>query len=410
MVWVPVTQADRELVFSHLAAILQSQPFRHSKRYPALLAHCVQYSLDGDLDKLRERRLGVELFGRGAEYDTGVDPIVRVTAAEVRRRLAQFYDGEGAESQLLLELPTGSYVVRFSHDGQPNSSVVPKAEPVELITVERQAELHGTSGQLTTADVPNPITESSTEKSFSLWLLAFAVVIATLVAAWFWRSKKVSPLWDGISNAAGGQTTLVLGQLPSAAQSSGDEPLNGNIFSAGDSVSVEGASSAVNLCSALARLGGNCRVREAANIDLSDLQGRSSILVGAYNDPWALRITGALPYKFGPLACKCIVESRTGETLGTVDFSLPRSKVAVDYSVIARFHSEVTDGPVMVVAGVAPMSTQAAAEFVTSPDRIDEALRYAPRSWRGQNVEVVLATEIVNGVPGHTKIVRTAFW
>ena len=51
----------------------------------------VQRALSGELETLSERMIGVELFGRPADYDTSNDAVVRVRAAEVRKRLAQYY-------------------------------------------------------------------------------------------------------------------------------------------------------------------------------------------------------------------------------------------------------------------------------------------------------------------------------
>ena len=117
-----------------------------------------------------------------------------------------------------------------------------------------------------------------------------------------------------------------------------------------------------------------------------------------------------LPYRFGDLACRCILDSKNGEHVGGVDFSIPRDKIVTDYSIIARFHSDVTDGQVVVIAGIGPMSTEAAAEFSSSPEHSSDLLSLAPQGWKGKNVEAVLATDVVNGIPGHTRILRTAFW
>jgi len=61
--WIPVTSADRELVLRELEAILASYHFRGSKRYPALLKYVVKAALDGHSGDLKERTLGVEVFG-----------------------------------------------------------------------------------------------------------------------------------------------------------------------------------------------------------------------------------------------------------------------------------------------------------------------------------------------------------
>src|SRR6266849_4063392 len=79
----------------HLRQVLESPAFRGSRRCQQFLHHIVEKALGSHYDELKERTLGVELFGRSPAYDTGEDAIVRVTACDVRKRLLQFYASEG---------------------------------------------------------------------------------------------------------------------------------------------------------------------------------------------------------------------------------------------------------------------------------------------------------------------------
>jgi hypothetical protein len=160
----------------------------------------------------------------------------------------------------------------------------------------------------------------------------------------------------------------------------------------------------------IARANLNCLLAPAPLVDLSRVQKRPAIFLGAYNNPWTLRIAEPLPYRFGSFACKCILEAKTSKPVAEVDFSTPRDKILTDYSIVARFRSEITDGPAWIIAGIGPMSTTAAAEFASSVKSSEELLDLAPKDWKNGNVEAVLATDIVNGVPGHTRILRSAFW
>ena len=102
------------LVRNHLDQLLASRVFAGSKRTQDFLRLIVSHTLEGDLDSLRERMIGAEMFGRPIGYDTGNDSVVRVRASEVRKKLAQFYSEAGsARLPLRIELPSGSYVPRF---------------------------------------------------------------------------------------------------------------------------------------------------------------------------------------------------------------------------------------------------------------------------------------------------------
>ena len=89
--WTPSSEPEKAAVQQQLEKLLATPLFNSSKRYPSFLKYVVTHSLAGQTDQLKERILGVEIFGRPADYDTNTDPIVRVTAAEIRKRIEQYY-------------------------------------------------------------------------------------------------------------------------------------------------------------------------------------------------------------------------------------------------------------------------------------------------------------------------------
>src|ERR1700728_1742215 len=101
-------------ILRQLDRLLDNPYFSHSKRFPSFLRFIVQEELEGRGDQLKERTLGIEVFGRDPGYDTTSDPIVRVTAAEIRKRIAQYYQESGHVHELRISLPAGSYVPHFS--------------------------------------------------------------------------------------------------------------------------------------------------------------------------------------------------------------------------------------------------------------------------------------------------------
>ena len=104
---------EKEAALLQTERLLSSSHFRTSRRYTALLRYVVQQTLDAHADTLKERTLGVEIFEREPGFDTAGDSIVRVAAAEVRKRITQYYQEEGHEDELRIDLPSGSYVPRF---------------------------------------------------------------------------------------------------------------------------------------------------------------------------------------------------------------------------------------------------------------------------------------------------------
>src|SRR5947209_19488916 len=121
---------------AHLQNIVGSRAFRGSRRSQEFLQFIVERALDGQFDDLKERTLGVELFGRSPSYDTGEDAIVRVTACDVRKRLTQFYADFPDDSDFRIELPTGSYLPESRSVPArvfPPVSGVPSAQPTLVV-------------------------------------------------------------------------------------------------------------------------------------------------------------------------------------------------------------------------------------------------------------------------------------
>ena len=123
-----LTEEQVELVRHELEAILSSTAFAGSKRGQEFLRLVVDHALAGRIDFLRERMIGVEMFGRKVDYDTSNDAVVRVRALEVRRRLSAYYSGLHTRPRVRLDLPAGSYVPKF-HWEPPETVVRVPEEP-----------------------------------------------------------------------------------------------------------------------------------------------------------------------------------------------------------------------------------------------------------------------------------------
>jgi hypothetical protein len=72
------TRAEQNVIREQMERILASRHFRNSKRAPSLLRYSIERSLKGNHEHLKERTVGIEAFGRNADYDTNVDPVVRM--------------------------------------------------------------------------------------------------------------------------------------------------------------------------------------------------------------------------------------------------------------------------------------------------------------------------------------------
>ena len=104
-----MTEEEREL-----AGLLERPEISRSANLVRLLTFvCARY-FEGRSEEIRESAIAVEALGRRREgFDSQSDPIVRVTARTLRKRLDEFYRTEGRAHPVQLVLPTGQYVPRF---------------------------------------------------------------------------------------------------------------------------------------------------------------------------------------------------------------------------------------------------------------------------------------------------------
>jgi hypothetical protein len=103
------SQSDRKAVREELDRILKSSPFVQSRRRQRLLEYIVKETLAGRGDRLKGYTIAREVFDRPEEFDPNIDSIVRMEAARLRDRLREYYDSEGRNNQIRIELPKGTY-------------------------------------------------------------------------------------------------------------------------------------------------------------------------------------------------------------------------------------------------------------------------------------------------------------
>lgn len=125
---MPATHMEER---EELAAVLRSRDFVRAPRLAQLLEYLCEKLFAGQTGQIKEYSVGVEFFGRSSAFDQESDSIVRVEANRLRKRLAEYYAGEGVGHALHIAIPLGQYVPEF----QPNPSLTvvtapPQAEPV----------------------------------------------------------------------------------------------------------------------------------------------------------------------------------------------------------------------------------------------------------------------------------------
>ncbi len=195
---------DRLACWALLERLCASGQLRRSARLQELLFFLGKRSLDEHCDRLHEQEIGARIFNRPDSYDTSVDNIVRTNVSDLRRRIEAYFNSEGANEKLLVEIPRGSYIPVFRY----------RAVQLEVsagIPLHTQKVL---TEPATPAAQTTPLAPKARGKTASLaaGVLILALAVACIyfwsqyralrqsIFAWQYR-PSVAALWNGILGA-----------------------------------------------------------------------------------------------------------------------------------------------------------------------------------------------------------------
>jgi TolB-like protein len=115
-------------VRAELGRVLSSQAFEQAGRASQFLRFVVEEALAGRSERLKGYAIAVAVFDRPDDFDAQADPVVRVEAGRLRRRLMEYYLAEGHHDTIRIELPRGGYVPRFRYAAPPATDPDPNGE------------------------------------------------------------------------------------------------------------------------------------------------------------------------------------------------------------------------------------------------------------------------------------------
>lgn len=139
------------------------------------------------------------------------------------------------------------------------------------------------------------------------------------------------------------------------------------------------------------------------------------MFIGAFDNSWTLRLTSPLRYHFGndPQMTRFWIEDRAnpGKQGWVLDRDIQqRTGIYKDYAIGARFVDPNSDQYAMVVAGIGRGGTVAPGEFLVDANRMNKILNYVPGGWDRKNIEIVLETQVIQGLSGPPRIVAVQAW
>jgi hypothetical protein len=402
-------EVSRDTALAQLSKILDSLQFRSSKRCSAFLRHVVEHAVDNHIESLKERSLGVDVFGRDPNYDTNQDPVVRSTAGEVRKRLAQYYLEEGHRDEIRISLPPGSYSPEI-HPSPERMVVAAVAAPAVRRRPRWRWIAAGGAAVATAVAlvVVTPMVRRTDLDRFWAPVVDPASPVVLCIGqpkAYKLESGSVQEMEAWIEKSARGENPAVLASIPFS-----------DIRPVWDrQVSLVDVQAMLPVCQLLTRKGTKVEIRGGRVSSLADLRGKPCILIGAFNNEWTMRLTTELRFYFalGPSNDSMVIRDR--QDLNRKDWAGPRNwpapaDLASDYAIVSRAFNPMIEQTVVSVAGGSGYGTYAAGEFVTNEEYFAAALHDAPRDWYRKNMQVVLSVKVISGIPGPPKVMATYFW
>ena len=406
-----LTVPEKNAIRAQLERLLANVHFKQSKRFPSFLRFVIEHTLAGDAESIKERTLGMEIFGRDADYDTASDPIVRVTAAEIRKRVAQYYQEPGHEEELRINLPPGSYVPQFHWPRVANEPELaePATAPLEVV-----------------AFPPRPILDNEAaygrQSSRLFYTLAgLGVLVLSICAFFIWQARHLSGFdffWRPVFTSNDPLLLCIADQLQysgislrDAAQPSHQVQLKDNLTA----VVIDDVNAIMKVGGILQSSGKKYTVKGEGVTDLIDLRAGPTIFVGAFDNAWTLRLTNPLRFHFANNAemtqFRIVDNSLPGQARWMVDRTVQMTTNNYrDYAIIARFTDTNTGKLEVIIAGIGRGGTIAASEFLTDNADLSELKQAAVAAGNKKNLEVVLSTQIIDGQPGSPRMEATYFW
>ena len=341
----------------------------------------MERSLKGHTEHLKERTLGIEVFGREPGYDTNLDPVVRTTAVEIRKRIAQYYHEPRHETEIRIDFPPGTYLPEFRIPQKP--ALITPAVPVRRRPVAMTAAL----------------------------ILAVGLIAALLSRPWWPTASAIDRFWGPVL----GSSEPVLLYLGGA----GADPPAGPMESLRDlhrseAVAFADASALANVTALLVSKRKPYHIRLQPFSKLDEMRDGPAVLFGAFNNSWTLRLTSSTRFSFARNAATDVsfIQDRRNPqaTPWAHSMTAPFASIKEDYAIVARILDPATGEVVVLVAGLAKFGTAAAGEFLTNSSYMEEIPKRAPRDWDHKNIELVIATSIVGQSSGPPHIVAAEFW
>jgi hypothetical protein len=443
------TPEDIALLQQHVKEIIEGAAFKGSHRSSQFLQYIVDQAIAGHFEALKERVIGVELFGRSPSYDSGEDAIVRVTASDVRKRLLQHYGRYGATSEFRIGLPLGSYIPEISrgliHDVGPSRIEATTAHHNTVVVAAPEASATSTPTETpATTSAHREMHDHPNQGKPRKWLALCLVLTLVNIALWgiFWNqfapktSSAASTLpWSALLNSPHPLQLII--SDPDIAEIQGytnqqlsvSDYANHNyipnpekltpevnqlcrILLRGNKASLVDTPIAVSIAELAQASAKKVDVHTARSVQLSNLQNDDNfVLLGSpRSNPWTAFFSDQLNFRlvYDENSGQEIVRNlhpRPNEQAQYVPTALGWA-TGQSYAVIALVRNPDQNGQVLLLAGANGEGTEAAGKLVTELPRLVTMLKACgiPPASPLVHFELLLRLNMMAGSPTNINV------
>lgn len=389
--------------------LLADPLFSQSKRYGSFLRYVTERSLNHNQEPLTERTLGVEIFGRSPNYDTDADPIVRVTASELRKRLAHYYENATHAGEIRVLIHKGSYAAEF---------VTPDTQPAP-------AEVSVPQTSVVAAVASEPASKRR-------WYYVAAIVAGCILIAALVRIARPQPsafdlFWAPVLNGphdvlisipqfsdhvhfAGADSPKLMWSDPLTPA---PDPMNvtWELYSR-RLVHISDVAVASRISEFLGSKGKHAVLKGEHDLTMRDLREAPAVILGGLANQWTRQVLPQARFSFdGEGSMRFIHDSQHPENKQWSFDSKVRSDDRVkDFIIISRVADSVSGRVTVLAGGFSVWGTEAAVQLLTDPDQMQSVLANAPKIWDARNVQIALECAVVRRESGMPRFLAAHYW
>ncbi len=402
-----VSEDPRWALVQRIAA---SQHLKTSVRLHDFLLYVGECAIRNAPEEATEQQIGIHVFDRSPGYNSSEDSIVRTHARLLRQKLSEYFAGEGAEEQMVLEIPKGHYLPIFRSSGShPHSPGLHESIPT-----------HDLESPHSPSVVSNP-----SPRAFARWikigLVLIVLALLALLSLQIWRIRNPQPsptnptmetLWrpflSGTPPLVIYSNALFVGNSKNGlryASPTTEEMLPDSYIDTYTGIGE--VASIYQLTRLFDAHNAQFILKRSLLVTWDEASLKNLIFIGSRAENPSLKVlpdTTDFTMMSGPDFAGIVNHHpKPGEP---AEYSRPEHPLTKDYAILALLPGVQSGKWILICSGLTTFGTQAAVEFVSHPDTVAELFRAAAfPNGTIHPFQAVLETTVAGGVPIQTKLV-----